>query len=98
MNQSATKSEIKLASSHGKLHPVFGLWPVQLASNLKQWLDQWSRQKSTCLGKIVIQIPRLNSLGLKSVMNLLTHSLISIPQPTKAIATELINKIDIEES
>ncbi|MTH97538.1 molybdenum cofactor guanylyltransferase MobA [Roseibium sp. RKSG952] len=29
---------IALASSHEKLHPVFGLWPVALADDLHHWL------------------------------------------------------------
>lgn len=30
---------IALASSMDKLHPVFGLWPVALADDLKDWLE-----------------------------------------------------------
>ncbi|MTI42101.1 molybdenum cofactor guanylyltransferase [Roseibium hamelinense] len=33
------KPVIALASSHDKLHPVFGLWPVALADDLHTWLS-----------------------------------------------------------
>lgn len=34
----ADRPVIALATSHQKLHPVFGLWPVALAQDLRQWL------------------------------------------------------------
>ncbi|MBO6510481.1 MAG: molybdenum cofactor guanylyltransferase MobA [Roseibium sp.] len=35
----ADRPVIALASSSDKLHPVFGLWPVELRSDLFQWLE-----------------------------------------------------------
>jgi len=34
----ADQKVIALASSHEKLHPVFGLWPVELVDDLTAWL------------------------------------------------------------
>lgn len=36
---------IALASSHNKLHPVFGLWPVALADHLHEWLSSGQNGK-----------------------------------------------------
>ena len=36
---------IVLASSNGRVHPVFGLWPVALADDLKEWLLSGSNPK-----------------------------------------------------
>ncbi|MDP2619949.1 MAG: molybdenum cofactor guanylyltransferase MobA [Hyphomicrobiales bacterium] len=36
---------IALAKSGGNLHPVFGLWPVALADDLRQWLTQGENRK-----------------------------------------------------
>ncbi|MBD1546714.1 molybdenum cofactor guanylyltransferase MobA [Roseibium aggregatum] len=35
----AARPVIALASSHDRLHPVFGLWPVALAEDLHNWLS-----------------------------------------------------------
>ena len=97
MNQSATKSEIKLASSHGKLHPVFGLWPVQLASNLKRWLT--SGQEKKVLAWVNCHPNHAVEFGGIQVGDELIDPFFNINTPAdKAIATELINEIDLEES
>ena len=36
---------IALAKSGGKLHPVFGLWPVALADDLRTWLTEGENRK-----------------------------------------------------
>ena len=36
---------IVLASSGGKTHPVFGLWPTRITSDLKNWIDQNQSRK-----------------------------------------------------
>lgn len=39
------QTKIALARSAGKLHPVFGLWPVSLADDLAAWLEDDKNRK-----------------------------------------------------
>jgi molybdopterin-guanine dinucleotide biosynthesis protein A len=39
-----TGNSIAIASSAGKAHPVFGLWPVGLAGELEKWLRPGNRK------------------------------------------------------
>ena len=96
LNQSSSKPEIKLASSHGKLHPVFGLWPVKLASDLKQWLT--SGQEKKVLSWVNCHPNNTVEFTGIQVGDELIDPFFNINTPAdKVIATELINKIDIEE-
>ncbi len=52
----AGKPVIALATSHDKLHPVFGLWPVALADDLAEWL---TAGKS---GKVLAWVDRHDSV------------------------------------
>ncbi len=52
----AGKPVIALASSHDKLHPVFGLWPVALAGDLHEWLS------SGQTGKVLAFVDRHDSI------------------------------------
>ena len=36
---------VALAASNGRLHPVFGLWPVALADDLETWLGDGDNRK-----------------------------------------------------
>lgn len=36
---------IALATSHDRLHPVFGLWPIALADDLEDWLNSGANGK-----------------------------------------------------
>lgn len=47
---------IALASSHDKLHPVFGLWPVALADDLHDWLSNGNS------GKVLAFVDRHDSI------------------------------------
>jgi len=47
---------IALASSHEKLHPVFGLWPVDLADDLAAWLERGEN------GKVLAFVDRYDSI------------------------------------
>lgn len=52
----ADKPVIALASSHNKLHPVFGLWPVALADDLRAWLESGQS------GKVLAFVDRHDSV------------------------------------
>lgn len=47
---------IALASSHDRLHPVFGLWPVALADDLHDWLSSGQS------GKVLAFVDRHDSV------------------------------------
>jgi molybdenum cofactor guanylyltransferase len=62
----ATKNEIAFASSGGRGHPVFGLWPVAVAGDLDDWLrrdekrrvrDFLSRHDARCVDFPMIKTP-----------------------------------------
>jgi molybdopterin-guanine dinucleotide biosynthesis protein A len=38
LQQSVGTQPITLASSHGRLHPVFGLWPLSMSDQIAAWL------------------------------------------------------------
>ncbi|GGB41903.1 molybdenum cofactor guanylyltransferase [Roseibium aquae] len=50
------KPVIALASSHDKLHPVFGLWPVQICDDLKSYLEKGES------GKVLAFVDRYDSV------------------------------------
>ena len=52
----AQRPVIALATSHERLHPVFGLWPVALADDLAQWLAEGNS------GKVLAWVDRHDSV------------------------------------
>ncbi|WP_394701578.1 molybdenum cofactor guanylyltransferase MobA [uncultured Roseibium sp.] len=52
----ADRPVIALASSHDRLHPVFGLWPVALADDLHDWLSSGQS------GKVLAFVDRHDSV------------------------------------
>ena len=41
----ASQNSIVLAGSNGRRHPVFGLWPINLADHLENWLQDENNRK-----------------------------------------------------
>ena len=96
-NQSSNEAEIKLASSHGKVHPVFGLWPINLATNLKQWLT--SGQSKKVLSWVDCHPNSIVEFEGMQVGDELIDPFFNINTPAdKIVATELISKINFGES
>lgn len=54
---------IGLASSHEKLHPVFGIWPVALADDLHEWLKNGNN------GKVLAWVDRHDSVEVAFAAN-----------------------------
>jgi len=57
------KPVIGLASSHHKLHPVFGIWPVALADDLLEWLINGNN------GKVLAWVDRHDSVEVAFAAN-----------------------------
>ncbi|MBB2835072.1 UNVERIFIED_ORG: molybdopterin-guanine dinucleotide biosynthesis protein A [Rhizobium esperanzae] len=51
-------SQIAIAASEGRSHPVFGLWPVTLAADLESWIatDEKRRVRDFLLGHDVTEV------------------------------------------
>ena len=47
----AHADKIALPASNGRLHPAFGLWPLSLTEDLRQWLDSGERRVQDWLAR-----------------------------------------------
>ena len=45
LEKAATPTTVVLATSNGRRHPTFGLWPVSLADDLEDWLSHEENRK-----------------------------------------------------
>lgn len=45
IGKAATPTTVVLATSNGRRHPTFGLWPVSLADDLENWLSNEENRK-----------------------------------------------------
>lgn len=57
------RGAVAIAASRGRSHPVIGLWPVQMATPLRQFLVTEGRRKvqdwAECCGAVVVEWPDL---------------------------------------
>ena len=95
-DQSTLPFQIKLASSHGKVHPVFGLWPIELASDLEIWLT--SGQDKKVLSWVDCHPNNFVEFEGIQIGDEFFDPFFNINTPAdKAVATELIHKLSFRE-